>query len=102
MAPEELSDNADEVSREEHSGLRDGWSETFPNSIKLLSKHRRAARLDAKDARWVLGGEAGDRGRAVDTERREGVQVCLDARSASAIRTGNGEDGGNVTLRARW
>src|SRR5262245_19514189 len=51
--------------------------------------------MDAGHALGVLGGQRGEHGRAVDAERRERLEVGLDAGAAARIRTGNGDgDGG--------
>ena len=57
--------------------------------------------VDAGDALGVLRGQRGDHRRAIDAERREGLQVGLDARAAAGIRTRDG-DGDRGHLLARF
>ena len=47
--------------------------------------------VDAGDAAGVLRGQRGDHRRAVDAERREGLQVGLDAGAAAGIRARDGD-----------
>ena len=58
---------------------------------------------DRRDADRVLRGDGGDGARAVDAERRERLQVGLDARAAARIAAGNRQDGPHrrVTATAR-
>src|SRR5690606_19115812 len=39
----------------------------------------------------ILGGERGDNAGAVDAQRREGLEVGLDAGATGAVRPGDGE-----------
>ena len=37
---------------------------------------------------WILSSQAGNRAGAVDAERGERFQICLDASAAAAVRAG--------------
>jgi hypothetical protein len=47
--------------------------------------------INAQDAPGILRREAGNDGRSVDAERRESLEVSLDAGAAAAVRAGDGK-----------
>ncbi len=52
--------------------------------------------MDAGHAQAILGGERGDHAHAVGSEHGHGLEVGLDARAASGIGTGDGENIGGT------
>jgi hypothetical protein len=52
-----------------------------------------------RDADRILRGDRGDRARAVDAERRERLEVRLDAGAAARVAAGDGESGAQQIVR---
>ena len=46
--------------------------------------------VDGSNAECVLGGDRGDRARAVDTQGQERLQIGLDPRARAGVRSGDG------------
>ena len=65
--------------------------EIAEHGVDLRGHERRRHRMNAADARRVLGGQGGDDGCAIDAERRKRLQVGLDAGAARRIGAGDGE-----------
>ena len=66
-----ISDDLDDRGRSEQTGLDPGNRKGVGNRVDLIGDEAGVHRLDPVDASQVLGGDGGDRHRAVDAERGE-------------------------------
>ena len=84
-----LSDRArhldDQGLGREHARLDGGGSQIVDDREDLSTDLIRRQRMDRSNPDGVLGRDCGDRARAVDPERVEGLQVRLDAGSTSGV-----------------
>ena len=80
----------------EHADLHRADSEVGEHRIHLRRTKAGGTSRTALTPLGVLRGERGDHRGAVDAERREGLQVGLDAGAAAGIRAGDGD------VRWRW
>ena len=78
----------------EHADLHRVDGEVGKHGVDLRGDEVRRHVVDAGDAQRVLRGQRGDHGGAVDAERREGLEVRLDAGAAAEVRAGNGDCNG--------
>ena len=88
-AAEERRDPADDCRRIQHAGLDGGGMKFRPNRFDLLTDDFWTAGLDGQHLLRILRGDARDRARAMNTQRRERLQVRLDAGAAAAVRAGD-------------
>jgi hypothetical protein len=95
MAAQRLGDGAHDIRVGEHADLHGIDADIVENGVELCRDERRIGRVDGRDAARVLRGECGDDARAVGAERRERLEVGLDARAAARIGAGDREDVGN-------
>src|SRR5690349_9994563 len=51
--------------------------------------------MNGRHADGVLGSDGGEDAGAIDTERLEGLQVCLDAGATPGVRAGDGQGNKN-------
>src|SRR5207302_2354185 len=100
MFAQETGNDADDFVREQHSGFRHPWMKTFPNRFKLSADNSFAAWFDRGDTIWILGGDARDRGCAVNSQLSERLRIGLNPFPAAAVRVGNRQDCGKAT--AHW
>src|SRR5262249_52816211 len=69
--------------------------------VDLRGDERRWHIVNAGHAQRVLGGERGDHARAIDAERRESLEVSLDAGAAAGIGARDGDrDRGHGSVHA--
>ena len=59
------------------------------NGFELQLHHGRANRFDPRNPLRILCRDAGDRGRAVNSERGKRFQIRLDSRAAAAVGSGD-------------
>ena len=95
-------DGVNGFDRGNHADLDRPDRDIRENGIDLGADDGRAQVLDGGDPAGVLCGDRGQHARAIDTERRERLDVGLDTGAAAAVGTGNGQgDGGHaVALNA--
>lgn len=99
MRAQEFSDGANDRGGKQHAGLDRVRAEFGKHGFELLSHERGRGRLNGAHAAWILRRETGDHRGAVDSQRRERVEVGLDARAAAAVRTGDGQGDGQTRTR---
>jgi hypothetical protein len=92
----EFRDRADDVRRGEHAGLHGGDGEVVQHRLDLCDDERRGYRVHTGDAAGVLRGEGGDGTGTEHAERRERLQIGLDAGTAAGVRAGDGHGDGWV------
>jgi len=95
-----IRDRLDDLGAGEHPSLGRLDAEVLHDGVDLGPDHRHRELQDVGDRQRVLGGDGGDRGGAVDSEGREGLEVRLDARATARVRAGDGE--GDGQLHAGW
>jgi hypothetical protein len=79
----------------EHPHLDGRGREVGKHGVELTDHEGNGQELDRRDPSAVLGRRRDDDRRAVDPMRREGQEVSLDARAASRVRPGDGDDRGH-------
>src|SRR5262249_394915 len=70
--------------------------------IHLRSNKLRRHLMNAEDFNGVLRRERRHHTSAIDAERGEGLQICLDAGAAAGVRTGNGQRDRNTHHVSRF
>ncbi len=90
-ALQSLGDGLDDRRRRQHADLDRADLKVGRNGLHLRDHETRRHDMHALDAQRVLGSERGDRGRAVNAERGEGLEVGLDAGPAPRIGARDGE-----------
>jgi hypothetical protein len=96
----------DDGGRRQHPDLDRVGADIRQHGIDL-SRHELGRDVEhAVNAQGVLGGQRGDHRGAEDPERRERLEVCLDAGAATGIGAGDGQRCGHGhlsrSIRARW
>ena len=79
----------------EHANLHGVDADVVENGVELSGDKRRVGRMDGRHDARVLRGEGGNDGQTVSAERRERLEVGLDARAAAGVGAGDGEDVGD-------
>jgi hypothetical protein len=89
MLSEVVGHDLDQVSREEHSGLRGIDADVAEDGLELRSNELCRHLVHSGHTRGVLGGQRDDRAHSVTAGGRERLQVGLDPGAAAGIRAGN-------------
>ena len=77
----------------QHAGLHAAHLEVVEDGLDLQSHERRIEGDDTTDPCCVLGRNRGERAGAVDTQRRESLEVRLRARTTSRVRASDRQRG---------
>ena len=85
----------------QHTCFESRGEKVFGHGIDLGPDHIKGDGVDGGDAQSVLGGNGCHRRGAEYTEGVKGLQISLDSRSSSAIRSGDGE-GDRESLRVHF
>ena len=85
------SDRFDNRRRRQHAGLRGMELDIAGNGLDLCRHEICHQRFDRDDAERVLRRDRRDRARSVHAERRECLQVRLNARTTARITAGDGQ-----------
>ena len=96
LMPKAMPAPADNATTPQRVALGD--LQVFGDRAHLRQHEFRRRHQHLGDALRVLRGERGDDARAIDSERREGLEVGLDAGAARGVGAGDGERDGCHTL----
>src|ERR1700674_2144185 len=91
MTVEPLRHRFDHGRGAEHADLHRTDREIAAHRVDLRGDESRRHHFDRGDALRVLRGQRGDRGCAIDAERRERLEVRLDAAAAAGSGAGDAE-----------
>ena len=92
VSPQPLDDGADDFRVCEHARLDVKRPDIGENAVELHRDEVGRYRKDFLDAQAVLRGERGYRRRRVRAEKRDRLDVGLDAGAASAVAAGYGQN----------
>ena len=92
MVPQRLGDRLDHRGGGQHPRLDRADLEVAEDGVHLGPDQVEVDLGRGGHAPGVLGGDGGDRGRAVAAVRGDGLQVGLDARARRGVRARNGQD----------
>jgi len=91
VVAKEVPDGADDGGVGEHADLDCVEADIGDQGLELLGDELRWYHVHSGHALGVLCGEGRDHGRAVDAQRREGLEVGLDAGTAGGVAAGDGQ-----------
>ena len=89
----ELGDGFNHVAVTEHARFDRRHVEVIGDGAYLRGNQGHGHHRDVADAESVLGGDGGDRGRAMHAEGGKCSQVSLDARAATGVGSGDTQNG---------
>src|SRR5665811_270387 len=82
--------------RDRHADLDGVEADVSDQGLELLGDEIRWYHIHSGDAQGALCGEGGDHGGAVDAQRRERLEVGLDAGTAGRVAAGDGQCDGRA------
>src|SRR5450759_51373 len=91
VAAQEVPDGTDDAGVGEHADLDCVETDIGDQGLELLGDELRWYHVHSGHALGALCGEGRDHGRAVDAQRREGLEVGLDAGTAGGVADCDGQ-----------
>ena len=85
-----VGDNLDNLDRRNHADLDGAWANIVKDGVNLRSDDIRGDILHGGDAERVLCGDSGDGCLGIQTVRRDGLNVCLNAGATVGIGSCDG------------
>ena len=92
-----VGDNLDNLGRGNHADLDGAWADIVKYGVDLRSDDIRGDILHGGDTERVLCGDGGDGRLGIQTVRRDGLDVGLNAGATAGIGSCDGQDGRYLT-----
>ena len=101
MTLERIGDRIDHSLVGEHAQLDRADAKIIEAGIDLRAQESHGRHVHCRHAARVLGGECGNRGKAVQPMRSEGLEIGLNAGATARIGTGNSKNAERASVGKR-